>query len=363
MGLTEALSSLHPRQQVSVAAATVTLICGALIGSVSMPYALMRPGPVRDVLGTTTGQEDAPEMITISGRTTYPTEGTLDLLTVGILGGPGSRIRLLPALQGWLDPTISVRPLAEVFPPDLSRQEIEQQNSAQMDTSQENATAAALGELGIDIPATLTVESFVEGSKAEGVMRTGDVVVTAQGQRVDHLASLRDVLDDVGAGNEATLGVRRDGRIVQVKVTTIEGSPPENRPALGVLVNPDYDFPFEVDIRIDSVGGPSAGMMFALGIVEKLTPGAMTGGERIAGTGTMDANGAVGPIGGVRQKLLGAQRSGATWFLAPAGNCPEVVGYEPAGLTVLRVATLHEARTAVETIGSGGDISSLPRCG
>ena len=122
-----------------------------------------------------------------------------------------------------------------------------------------------------------------------------------------------------------------------------------------------YDFPFEVQIQLDKVGGPSAGMMFALGIIDKLTPGQLQGGENVAGTGTIDQSGAVGPIGGIQQKLHGALESGATWFLAPADNCDEVTGNIPDGLTVFSVSTLDQALTALEGIKTG-DTSDLPTC-
>jgi PDZ domain-containing protein len=132
---------------------------------------------------------------------------------------------------------------------------------------------------------------------------------------------------------------------------------------LGVLIDPNYRFPIEVDIKIENIGGPSAGMMFSLGVIDKLTPGPMTGGRKIAGTGTIDSSGEVGPIGGIQQKLVGARDAGAEWFLAPADNCREVVGHVPAGLRVVKVSTLHEAHVAVETIGEGKDTSRLPTCG
>jgi PDZ domain-containing protein len=130
---------------------------------------------------------------------------------------------------------------------------------------------------------------------------------------------------------------------------------------LGVLLDPQVELPVDVDFDIENIGGPSAGTMFALGIVDTLTPGEMTGGKSIAGTGTMDLAGNVGPIGGIRQKLVGASQAGAKWFLAPAGNCDEVVGHVPAGLDVVQVGTLGEARDAVEAIAAG-DGGSLPTC-
>ncbi len=131
---------------------------------------------------------------------------------------------------------------------------------------------------------------------------------------------------------------------------------------LGVGVRMDYEFPIDVELQLDNVGGPSAGMMFALGIIDKLTPGAMTGGEIVAGTGTIDSAGEVGAIGGIRQKLWGAEDAGADWFLAPASNCDEVTGHVPDGLSVFAVSTLDEARTIVEAIGEGADTSGFASC-
>ena len=131
---------------------------------------------------------------------------------------------------------------------------------------------------------------------------------------------------------------------------------------IGIQPGATYDFPFDVTVNLGTVGGPSAGMMLALGTYDKLTPGALTGGERIAGTGTITADGEVGAIGGIRQKMYGAQEADADWFLAPAANCNEVVGHVPGGLEVFAVTTLDDALEVVETVAAGGDTSSLARC-
>jgi PDZ domain-containing protein len=145
---------------------------------------------------------------------------------------------------------------------------------------------------------------------------------------------------------------------------TVDATPVdlEGAVVLGINVQSDYEFPFDVEIQLDKVGGPSAGMMFALGIIDKLTPGSIQGGEDVAGTGTINQAGTVGPIGGIRQKLFGAERAGAEWFLAPADNCAEVAGHVPDGLTVVAVETLDDALTALETIRTGTDTDTLPGC-
>jgi PDZ domain-containing protein len=125
---------------------------------------------------------------------------------------------------------------------------------------------------------------------------------------------------------------------------------------IGILVSGTYDFPIDVDIALDNVGGPSAGLMFALGIVEKLSPADITQGTVFAGTGTIDAQGVIGPIGGIRHKMQGALNDGATWFFAPADNCPDVVGHIPDGLQVIPVATLEDAMMALESIRAGNPV-------
>jgi PDZ domain-containing protein len=193
------------------------------------------------------------------------------------------------------------------------------------------------------------------------VLKKGDVVTEVAGKKVTGLPELRRLLQETKAGEPVEVAFTRGGKAETAEVRTLRGA--EGQTLLGVLIDPTYKFPIEVNIKIDNIGGPSAGMMFSLGIIDKLTPGPMTGGKKIAGTGTIDSSGEVGPIGGIQQKLVGARDAGAAWFLAPSDNCSEVAGHVPAGLRVVRVSTLHEARVAVEAIGEGKDTSGLPTCG
>jgi PDZ domain-containing protein len=170
---------------------------------------------------------------------------------------------------------------------------------------------------------------------------------------------VRDALQKASPGETVRIQINRDGKDVTVDVPTIQGQ--GGRTALGVLLGLDHDFPATVKIDAGAIGGPSAGLMFSLGIYDKLTPGALAGGKQISGTGTIDDEGRVGPIGGIRQKLAGARTGGSEYFLAPAENCNEVVGNVPDGLEVFKVSTFDDARTAVEVIAKGRT-GSLPRC-
>ena len=164
-------------------------------------------------------------------------------------------------------------------------------------------------------------------------------------------------------GEPIELTVERDGEQVTVSVmpkqTEVDG---ETVWLIGIVLLNDYEFPIDVTIQLNNVGGPSAGMMFALGIIDTLTPGQLNGGQNVAGTGTITADGEVGPIGGIRQKLFGAKDAGAEWFLAPEANCDEVVGHVPDGLQVFAVETLDDALDALEAVRAGGDVDALPTC-
>jgi len=331
---------------------TTLLVAGLAI--LPAPYAVRSPGPTEDTLG----EQDGTPLISITGAETFDSTGELRLTTVSVAGGPGYPVNLAQVVQGWFDRSRSVRPVEEVFPTGRTKEETEQQGQAEMISSQENATVAALTELGYEVPATLTVEAAVPDSGSDGVVEPGDVIVALDGAPVPTYQDLIDGLEAVDPGADVTLGVLRDGAETDLTVTTTDGG---DTALLGVFIDPTFDFPVDVSIQIEDIGGPSAGTMFALGIVDQLTPEDEANGVVIAGTGTMSVEGDVGPIGGIQQKLYGALRDGATWFLAPQANCPEVVGNVPDGLHVAAVSTLADARAAMEAIGAGeGD--SLATC-
>ena len=221
-----------------------------------------------------------------------------------------------------------------------------------MVSSQESASVAALGALGITVPADLAVAGVRPQAPAAKVFRYGDVIETVDGRRINSLGGLRAALARVRPGDVAEVGVVRGGehQVLQARTTTDKDT---GRTVLDVFVDQRFKLPFTVKIQIEDIGGPSAGQMFALGVIDKLTPGDLTGGRRIAGTGTIDAQGSIGPIGGIRQKMIGARRSGAEWFLAPAANCSEVVGHVPDGLRVVKTSTLTQSRTELATIAAG----------
>jgi PDZ domain-containing protein len=341
------------------------LIIGFILALAPAPYVIEKPGPAYNTLGSSdvvgTAEEDSEmtPLIAIEGEKVYPTEGSLDLLTVSRFGNPENRPNWLAVLTAWLNPSEAVVPIDRAFPPNVTTEQQEQLSTAAMVDSQQDAVAAALTHLGYDFPSTVNVVSLPEDSPAENRINANDRVVSVNGVPVKTISALREALKSNGAGNEATIGVIRNGTERTVSVTPVAAG---DAVVVGVNVKMEYQFPFEVRIQLDKVGGPSAGMMFALGIIDKLTPGAIQGGEDVAGTGTIDPSGAVGPIGGIRQKLFGAKDAGAEWFLAPVANCDEVDGNIPDGLAVIAVETLDESLDALEAIRTGDGIEDLRSC-
>ncbi len=353
---------LDARTHAFIVSGVLAMLLVSIVSMLPLPYALMSPGPVRDVLSGT-GRD---QLIRIEGHQTYPTEGSLDLLTVRVNGGPGAASTIWGVLDAWIDPTVDVRPVTEVYPPEQTREEADEQNAAEMADSQSAATAAALRLLDIPVEESVSVVSVSEGSGATGILQPDDQLISVDGVPTLGQRQLRDQLAQLPAGQQVTVVVERGGKQVVERFATMATSDAggTRRTVLGIVPRQEVEFPFEVQISIDNIGGPSAGMMFALGIIDKLTPGALTGGKKIAGTGTVGSDGAVGAIGGIPQKLIAAEEAGAEVFLAPAGNCGEVEGRIPSGLQVVRVATLAEAKTAVETVASGDQqaVEALPAC-
>jgi PDZ domain-containing protein len=329
----------------------VAVLLVAVVALLPVPYAVLSEGPALNTLSAPAGKP----LIEISGHPTYPTSGGLYLTTVAVLGGPRP-VTLPTVLRAWLDPNEQSVPVEAVFPPGQTAEQADKETRQEMTDSQTSATAAALAELGI--PVTVTVTSVAKGVPASAALRPGDTLLAVQGHKITGYASLRAALAGVHAGEQVSVRLRRGGAEMTAAVTTTKDD--TGRTILGVV--PDFVFPFDVKIQINDIGGPSAGMMFALGIVDKLTPGDLTGGRAIAGTGEISPDGTVSPIGGIIEKMIGARRAGATWFLAPADNCDEVVGHVPAGLRVVKVTTLHGARLAVEAIAGGGSAAALPSC-
>ena len=330
------------------------------------------PGPTWNVLAAVPGDDSDQSVITVTGAQTYPAEGALRMTTVSVSGCPGYPVTLFDVVGAWLSPNKTILERDQVCPPSLSQQDVEETNQAQMTSSQNTAVVAALMETGMATRMVLTVEG-TGPDQTEGLLQKGDIltsVTPAGGQATPTTTytALRELLTTVPVGTTVELGIERDGEPMTVSLTTItppdansDGSPDSEGSLLGVYLSAEADSDIEATFGLSKVGGPSAGSMFALGIVDELTPGDLTGGKDIAGTGTIALDGSIGPIGGIEQKMAGAKTDGSGYFLAPASNCADVVGNVPDGLEVYAVSTLHEAVTTVEAIAAD-DTSGASTC-
>lgn len=327
----------------------------AVLSFLPAQFAIGSPGRTYDTLSEVQGVP----LVEIVGAPTYPTTGELRLTTVEVSRGSSAAFTLGPVIRAWLSPSQYAVPEESVFGNPDERDEFEEQSQQAWISSQEAATVAALTALGEPVPATLEVALVDETSNATDKLQQGDVIIAVDGSQADAFSDLADALAGVPAGDEISVDFLRDGQQQTVSFATLDDG--DGGSLMGLWIDPQFDMPIDVTVQIDSVGGPSAGLMFSLAIMDLLTDGDELDGARIAGTGTINADGDVGPIGGIIMKMHGAVDDGAEYFLAPAHNCDEVIGNVPAGLSVFSVETLEEAYEVATRIGAG-DVGGLSTC-
>ncbi|GAA1810142.1 YlbL family protein [Nesterenkonia flava] len=339
---------------------------GALLGGLAVlvlpsPYVIESPGP----LVNTIGEVQEWPVISVDGAETYETEGSLSLTTVYVSGAPTSTVRVPTAVYAWVSPTSDMLPHELVHPSGTTDEDIRQRNTQAMAASYELALAAALDYLGTDYTLKLSVLEFTDQAREAGtdeILAHGDQILSAQGEEITGIEGLRNAVNEA-AGQPLELTVARGEDQIQLEVPTYQEADGEYY--VGLMLASEFDFPVELDIRVGEVGGPSAGLMFALGIIDTLTEESLTGGEDFAGTGTVDPDGTVGAIGGIAQKVVGARERGVEHFLAPRDNCDELTGRTPDGLTVYGVEDVAEAVRIVEAVRDNDEdfLAGLEPCG
>jgi PDZ domain-containing protein len=331
------------RLRTLVAGGVLLVALLVLMFTLPVPYAILSPGPTYNTLGE---DQFGQQIIKIEGTTTHPTTGNLNMTTVSI-GTQG--VTIFEALRGWLLHDESVVPRSAVIPPGQTQEQVNQQNTQDFAESQDNATAAAFCELGY--PRGFGVLNVDPKGPSNGRLNPGDFLVSLDGRPIDSQAKLTAVLATEKPGTTVTVDVTRHRAPASTRVTLGARTDGGKGARLGVTVTTGCLAPFTVDLGLgNQIGGPSAGMMFALGIMDKLGSDNLTNGRFIAGTGTISPEGAVGAIGGIQLKMIAARRAGATIFLAPASNCNDVVGAIPSGLNVIKVSTLHQAVQDLEAV-------------
>ncbi|MFF0793105.1 PDZ domain-containing protein [Streptomyces spiralis] len=360
-----------PRRTATMLASTLMLIALLCAGVfLPVPYAEMSPGPTVNTLD----EHDGEPVLQISGHPTYPTDGHLNMTTVRVTSAD-YRMNLLEAVYGWLAHDDKVVPHDTLYPDGKTEEQSTQENAEEFSQSQESAKVAALKELGIPVRSWVIVSTVVKGTPAQGRLHAGDVIKAVDGTAVKQPSDVaklvtrhkpgQDVVFTVVPAKDQAAAEKRNKTATTTKKVTITTAESHDtgakRAIVGISAGTDHTFPFTIDIKLADVGGPSAGLMFALGIYDKLTPGSLTGGRFVAGTGTIDDAGKVGPIGGVEMKTVGARDKGAQYFLTPADNCAAAAEDTPSGLTLVKVDTIGDALAALKDIRSG-KTADLPKC-
>lgn len=319
-----------------------------------LPYVTYEPGITVDVLG----EEDGKELVQVQGQKTYRDDGQLRLTTVYV-SRPGARINLFEVVEAWFDDDAAVLPYDAVYSPDTTREESERQGAVQMISSQDTAIAVALRELGHEVDQVVEVFDVDDSLPAGGRLQVRDVLLEVGGREIAEPQDVVAAVDDAEAGEPLEFVVERKGVRETVSVTPalVDGDK-----RVGISPGPGYSFPFDVSVQVDSaIGGPSAGLFFALSVYDTLTPGSLTGGEVVAGTGTVDPDGLVGPIGGIAQKIAAAREAGAKLFLVPPDNCEEAADVDSGEMRLVSAESVRSALDALDDWVDDPD-ADLPTC-
>ena len=304
-----------------------------------VPYLSMKPGPVFNTLGNL-GQE---EFLQVSGSQTYPTTGRLDMTTVREVGGPETPITLFEAVSGWINPDVAVVPRRAFYQQEVSEVEVEEQSLRAFASSQDIALAAALRHLKLPFSEKVIVVDVIKGMPAAEFLKADDQILEVSGLPVDSVGAAIKAVRANAPGSEVIINYLRNGKQAQARIVAVKTDGLPGQGSIGAYLTSEVDSVIKAKFADQNVGGPSAGLVFTLAIIDVLTPGDLTGNSHIGVTGTITTTGEVGGIGGVKQKMIGARKAGATVFLAPGENCDEIGQLTPKGLKVVPVSSIDQA--------------------
>lgn len=325
---------------------------------VPVPFIKIAPGPLFNTIGT----ERDKDVITIFGVKTYESKGKLNFTTVSETGGPFGRLVLIDAISSWIDPTEAVVPASDLYPENEDPEIIKKRNEKAFSNSQSDAIAAALTFLKIPVPIKVVVDSVVVDSPSDGKIEPGDVVVSVNGNNVQSASDVVKFVQENKPKDIIKIKIIRQTVETEVEIIAQELKTDKSKASIGISIGPGIDPPYKFNFGISEVGGPSAGLMLSLGIIDELTPDDLTKGFNISGTGTINYLGQVGPIGGIRQKLEGAISGGSQLFLAPKENCDEVNSDNYKNMPVVAVSDLKGAIEAINTFTKQSNAQGLPTC-
>lgn len=352
-------SPLNRRTRTLMLGAVPVILLGGLLSvdhipgtdiDLTVPYAAEGPGPTVNTLG----EVDGTQVVEVTAPQVYPPKGNLNMTTVSVR----TNMTLAQALGRWLFTDDTIVPIDTVLPPNKSDEEFEQLNQQAFVQSEAAATVAAMEYL--NIPVKIVVADVIDDSAAAGVIRADDEITQVDGTPVSEPGQVQQIVRDHSPGDELSITFIRAGQ-ERTETLTLGQSPQDSRlPMVGISMTSKPKENIEVDYNLQDIGGPSAGMMFTLAVIDKLVPGDLTGGHFIAGTGTIGEDSKVGPIGGIVHKVAAANEAGAELFLAPADNCAEAVSRDHGDMQIARVENLDDAINAIEAFDKN---EPFPTCG
>ena len=342
------------RTRAGLLALCLLAVLWATAAFVPLPYVTYYPGPTVDILAKNAGNE----IVEVAGHKAYYDDGELRMTTVYV-STPQEDVSLPELLRAYFDPDAAVWPRSSIYAPEETDESSDRQSEAAMVSSQDTAVAAALTQLGEKVDPLVEVLDVTPGLPADGKLEVRDVLLRVGGAKVTGPQDVVDAVDAASPGEPVAFVVRRGKKEVAVDVTPEEV---DGDLRIGITPGVGFDFPFQVSVDIaDNIGGPSAGLMMSLAIYDTLTPGSLTGGADIAGTGTITPAGKVGPIGGIQQKIAAARDAGAELFLVPADNCDAIGGVDPGDMRLAKATTMDGAVKTLDDWVADPD-AVLPRC-
>ena len=330
----------------------VSVMAAALMVStwITLPYYALAPGSARQV----------GDLIVAKDAATYPPQGKVLLTTITL-----TKVSPLQAVTGWLRDDVDVLPQDKILPPDTSDEDYRRFNVEEMDDSKQTAVVVALRRLGYQVVEKgegALVERVLPQFPANGRIEIGEIIKAVDGKPVSLVHEATTLIGAKKPGEVVRLDILgSDGKTARTVEVPLAADPEQGgKPVLGVFLrtsNRAFDLPFPVEIKSGAIGGPSAGLAFTLGVIDYLTEGELTGGRKVAVTGTIEIDGRVGDVGGVAQKTAAVEDAGAEVFLVPAAEYEIAKRRAGKGLIVMKVSTLQDALDALAYLG--GDLSGL----
>lgn len=349
---------LTRQTRLSLAAAVGFVVLALLIAVLPAPYVLYSPGRAYAVAGPET---NADPVIRIDGIATYPVHGQLHMTTVAVTRAD-ARTSLAAAVYAYWAPNRDALPRDSVYDPGKTTEQVRAEERQMMDTSQQDATVAGLRAAHIPVEEVPVIAAVTLSGPANGQLVPGDLVLAVDGQPISSPQELRSLIQARRIGQPVRLGIERDRRPMDVEVVTVASNQDPERPVLGVQIGIGYRYSPTVTFGVShDIGGPSAGVVFALAVFALVTPEDLLRGRSVAGTGEIQPDGHVQAIGGLQEKLAGAEAAGATIFLVPGANCGDLQGVRTK-MELIRVDTLDDAINGLRHLGDPAAANLVPRC-